>query len=57
MESEVLTEDAVRSVACLDRTAFLEKWLDGNYGSAEMCVLTSLLQHFILIVTGPGIEI
>jgi hypothetical protein len=57
MESEVLTEDAVRSVACLDRTAFLEKWLDGNYGSAEMCVLTSLLQHFILIVTSPGIEI
>ncbi|KAJ7893004.1 hypothetical protein B0H13DRAFT_2037729 [Mycena leptocephala] len=36
MESEVLTEDAVRSVACLDRTAFLEKWLDGNYGSAEI---------------------
>ncbi|KAJ6521866.1 hypothetical protein B0H19DRAFT_1203344 [Mycena capillaripes] len=32
--SEVLTEDAVQSVACLDRTAFLEKWLHGNHGSA-----------------------
>ncbi|KAF7372381.1 HNH endonuclease [Mycena venus] len=35
MGSEVLTEDAVQSVACLDRTAFLEKWLNG-YGSADM---------------------
>ncbi|KAJ7215253.1 hypothetical protein C8J57DRAFT_283366 [Mycena rebaudengoi] len=36
MESEVLTEEAVRSVACLDRTGFLEKWSNGDYGSADI---------------------
>ncbi|KAJ7100122.1 hypothetical protein B0H15DRAFT_508597 [Mycena belliarum] len=34
--SEVLTEDAVRSVASLARTAFLEKWLHGDHGSADI---------------------
>jgi hypothetical protein len=57
MESEVVTEEAVRSVACLDRTGFLEKWLNGDYGSADMYVLTALLQRFILIVNSPGMEI
>jgi hypothetical protein len=36
MVSEVLTEDAVRSVPCFNRTAFLEKWLNGDYGSVDM---------------------
>ncbi|KAJ7495736.1 hypothetical protein B0H11DRAFT_894882 [Mycena galericulata] len=35
IESDVLTEDAVRSVVYLDRTAFLQKWLDGDHSWAN----------------------